>query len=506
MKKLFVILFFLLIAGNAPVYAADPIIKLYGISDYAVTGSAYDPDCPSNPIDVHVYSTPNEGGVVCRAAYLCPWSGVCDKANTGFWCLLRHPVNSSSVPSAINVAAINQCGSGANVWADKSSAVANVFHAREQNTIFIDKPTYKVGISKKFGAAIVEYYNKRVDSTLNLVQPDPGSAFQSAIFGANNVGSSPNCFGANDVRYNPTQAGSHCGHPNGSDIISTDFSGNQLKFLVHFKNFYYPKNAQHSYPYQGYDDVYGYITYVFEDNYMKVNYQLWKTEDAIYGVNFQQLPISFLTQLTKFTYKNNGSIITDDALYNSSRGYTIDNPSDGRWVTAKGSATGASPNNFVTLAFYSKPYKGVCQPRLFQMDYLPNDGGVQYAAAIQNNVTFQAEKNQYIEFQTYVFPYKYDENLPNTAKTIGTMSDSYAALGGFMPDWECNMPSPTPTPTPTPIPTATSSLTPTPTTPLPGDLNGDNHVNIYDYNLLIAKFDNPYTIFDYNILVGNFGK
>jgi len=42
--------------------------------------------------------------------------------------------------------------------------------------------------------------------------------------------------------------------------------------------------------------------------------------------------------------------------------------------------------------------------------------------------------------------------------------------------------------------------------PLPGDLDGDGHVNIYDYNLLVSKFGNPYTIFDYNDLVGNFGK
>ena len=41
---------------------------------------------------------------------------------------------------------------------------------------------------------------------------------------------------------------------------------------------------------------------------------------------------------------------------------------------------------------------------------------------------------------------------------------------------------------------------------LPGDFNGDGHVNIYDYNQLIANFGNPYTIFDYNILVENWGK
>ena len=49
-----------------------------------------------------------------------------------------------------------------------------------------------------------------------------------------------------------------------------------------------------------------------------------------------------------------------------------------------------------------------------------------------------------------------------------------------------------------------SDLLPTPT-PVPGDFNGDGHVNQADYDLLVANFGNPYTIFDYNTLVGNFG-
>jgi len=55
-----------------------------------------------------------------------------------------------------------------------------------------------------------------------------------------------------------------------------------------------------------------------------------------------------------------------------------------------------------------------------------------------------------------------------------------------------------------------SDLLTTPT-PLAGDLTetGDvpgDHVNIYDYNILVSNFGNPYTIFDYNDLVGNYGK
>lgn len=41
---------------------------------------------------------------------------------------------------------------------------------------------------------------------------------------------------------------------------------------------------------------------------------------------------------------------------------------------------------------------------------------------------------------------------------------------------------------------------------IPGDINGNGKVDIFDYNTLVSKFGNPYTIFDYNTLVANFGK
>jgi hypothetical protein len=40
---------------------------------------------------------------------------------------------------------------------------------------------------------------------------------------------------------------------------------------------------------------------------------------------------------------------------------------------------------------------------------------------------------------------------------------------------------------------------------LPGDLNGDGRVDIFDYQELIANFGNPYTIFDYQKMIANFG-
>ena len=73
--------------------------------------------------------------------------------------------------------------------------------------------------------------------------------------------------------------------------------------------------------------------------------------------------------------------------------------------------------------------------------------------------------------------------------------------------------STTPTPSPTPKPTTT------PTSFIPGDLDGDNDVDIFDYNTLVSNFGNTncgnkadidtdcdVDIFDYNLLVGNFGK
>jgi hypothetical protein len=56
---------------------------------------------------------------------------------------------------------------------------------------------------------------------------------------------------------------------------------------------------------------------------------------------------------------------------------------------------------------------------------------------------------------------------------------------------------------------SSSTSTPTPT-PIPGDIWGtagipDGHVDIYDFNKMIASFGNPYTILNYNELVKNFG-
>ncbi len=75
------------------------------------------------------------------------------------------------------------------------------------------------------------------------------------------------------------------------------------------------------------------------------------------------------------------------------------------------------------------------------------------------------------------------------------------------------------TPTPTKSPTVTPKPTTTPTSFIPGDIDKDNDVDIFDYNTLVSNFGNTncgnkadidtdcdVDIFDYNLLVGNFGK
>lgn len=76
---------------------------------------------------------------------------------------------------------------------------------------------------------------------------------------------------------------------------------------------------------------------------------------------------------------------------------------------------------------------------------------------------------------------------------------------------DVQLPSPTLTPSGSPSPTPTLP-------PLPGDINGDSKVDIFDYNLLIADFgkttptpadidgNGKVDIFDYSLLVANFGK
>ena len=86
--------------------------------------------------------------------------------------------------------------------------------------------------------------------------------------------------------------------------------------------------------------------------------------------------------------------------------------------------------------------------------------------------------------------------------------------------------TPTPTRIPTPSPTRQPSITPNPTntlppssspTPIPGDVNHDNHVNMADYSLFVPKYgtndsncdfnkNGVVDLGDYSLLVSNYGR
>lgn len=89
---------------------------------------------------------------------------------------------------------------------------------------------------------------------------------------------------------------------------------------------------------------------------------------------------------------------------------------------------------------------------------------------LTNNIFYNLYGNAYIEGVV-------GTNIISSPNTVTTLS-----------------PVTTPIPTHSPLPS-----------PKPGDLNGDNHVNIIDFNLLISNFGNPYTIFDFNEIVSNYG-
>lgn len=84
-------------------------------------------------------------------------------------------------------------------------------------------------------------------------------------------------------------------------------------------------------------------------------------------------------------------------------------------------------------------------------------------------------------------PY-YNSNTAQIHQTIGS-----SIIAGHLPTF--NPPTPSPSPTLHPSPSAK-----------PGDLDGDGHVGISDYNRLITGYGTSYTIVDYNNLIANFGQ
>lgn len=102
-------------------------------------------------------------------------------------------------------------------------------------------------------------------------------------------------------------------------------------------------------------------------------------------------------------------------------------------------------------------------------------------------------------WSTYDAYASYDKNSSLFDANLNRKPAYYGVMNAIRNDTTRACVDNTLTPTPTPTPTLTPSCK-------PGDLNCDGKVDIFDYNILVAKFGNPYTIFDYNNLVGNFGK
>lgn len=467
----------------------SPKIALYTSNEAIVTGSAYDPDCPDQPVEVYLYRAGSALPTICRTAgEVCPWPEICAgvPATSGFWCQHRAMMDVDELPT-VAVAAIDACGGDAPTWVSGTTAIDSfVVHDRAKDVLYGERPTYSVGLSKKHGGILIEFFNKRADPTMNIIHNNIGSAFQSALFGADTVGdgggkdclnvfADGNSDGKNDrLIYNPTQAGSHCavaggGFPSvgirycfaGSGADCSGWSSlppgeDRVTFGVRFRNFYYPLEGGEvgagSYPYQPYDNVFGEVTYTFLNDYLQVDYQLWKGWEGSYGPSFQQLPIVFTNRLYRLSFREmlSGAGVshwlpgTTDAcsLAPGLCKLPVNDTSDGRWVSAfmLPSDRNAAPKlTGFTLGFYSKAHAGSCvSPRVLQLERFVPDETNEFTGAIQNNLTFEPTMPHYVEARTLVFPYDYDEQVASIGGTVGAQIDRPQAQGGLMPPWECN--------------------------------------------------------------------
>lgn len=458
-----------------PANAAPPVGFLVHISDIDVAGCGYDPDSPGVPIQVHVYAEAGFPGMIGIADRSCPWSSDPQWAGRGFWIQYRRLVSSTN---QVGVALI---GTASDVtWLPTTGVPRVNAYQRSSQTLLVGTPSYQVGISKRFGAAVVEYYNRRIDGTLNLIHSHVGAAFQTALFGGigdeiPRDGRSYTCVGGTqEFWWNPTQAGALCPQyggmftptpvwacetsiPGGCSATTLESTYGWVRFYLRWRNFVYPYDPTDVYPYRVYDDVYGSVTYTFAEDYLEAEWRLWRDGAAAGGnnpppsrggPNYQQLPILFGVQATELTYKRDGeiSIVTRTSpSFASSTNFQID-ADDGRWVSIRSvqydpaADPVMAPNAHLTLASYMKAHAGVCRPRYFQFDLAAgtNSANPPQYAVVQSSVYFQPQFPFYTEARALLFPYLHSEVLPGRTTSLGALIDTPQSAGGFMPSWECN--------------------------------------------------------------------
>lgn len=451
---------------------------IFYATDSSVSGCAFDSSDPTATIQVHVYSEQNLNPVIGLAAYGCPWSQDPRFQGHGFQIQYRRPLAS---PDNVNVAFLNSHLADP-TWVSTNQAQHKItFFNRPQQTLLYNTPNYQIGISLKYGAAVSEFYNNRVDSSMNLVTADPGSMIQPAFFGddSSQVAAGKNCVGSTDNRYNPTQSATGCTDSSGAPIGSTvsectssnhnqlcgqhqlnvtpnDANPDWIQFKVHFRNFY---AAQSSSSYQGYEDVVGYVKYTFKSAYAQIDYQDWKTNSATYGASFQQMPVAFLNQITQISSSSLSMARKsgDDRDYASSVSAPFGSStgrSTPRWILAEAlnnrpQVPNSSAGNFLTLGFYSAVVSGnsvTCLDRKYQGDFLGASSGadrawmsVQHSAVVQNDLTSATmTMGNYYQSRVVLSAFRPTESV--RGGQLSQVLDTLDFQGGSMPAWECNQP------------------------------------------------------------------
>jgi hypothetical protein len=488
--------------GSSPVASSAAAIGGEGVRsagflayayDYQIAGCAYDPNEPSAKIQVRVLSDANPAGMVGIAGYECPWSSASEYAGHGFVIQYRRPLDS---PDNVKVVLYDaEKAHTTNLRSNDAQHAINQFH-RSTETFLYQTQDYTIGISRRFGAAVSEFYNNRVDPSLNLVFSDPGSMVQTAYFGDigdDAYGAPTDCAGlasAATHTWNPTQAGSQCPDANGADIGSvidtctssrrgalcrltsedvpqpSDTAPDWIEYRVHYRDFFYPTDATHAYPYQPYDDLYGFVKYTFRRGFVQIDYQSWMSDSQLFGSlppyaasyapPFQQMPIAFLVQMTQYTAEPSSGqsvviarspfeaidLVTDPEI-----SYPVVAGSS-RWILAESvdnrpDVPVMTPGDFLTLAFYSAVVgqDGQCPPRTVQAQFFgagPADDSVtvNQSSEVQNMSFFTLSMNNYEMSRALLVPYRPGEQLAGSS--VGTAVNTPEASGGWMPSWECN--------------------------------------------------------------------